>query len=57
MKKVHKKNSVLDGRATRSKKGDKTLTIDDTINLLTNDNIPRRYRNPISLRWDDTTWV
>jgi hypothetical protein len=35
----------------------KTLTLDDTITSFSDESIPRRYRNPISQRWDDTTWI
>lgn len=35
----------------------KTLTLEDTITSFSDEAIPRRYRNPISQRWDDTTWI
>jgi hypothetical protein len=35
----------------------KTITLDETITSFSDDTLPRRFRNPISLRWDDTTWI
>jgi len=35
----------------------KTFTLEDTITSFSDESIPRKYRNPISQRWDDTTWV
>ncbi len=56
MKKVRKKivpaKKKIDGR----KKVKKILTLEDTITSLSDESIPRRFRNPISQRWDDTTW-
>lgn len=56
MKKVHKKNIPDKEKTDGRKKVKKILTLDDTITTLSDESIPRRFRNPISQRWDDTTW-
>lgn len=57
MKKGSSKKTSKQEKSENTNGDKKELTLDDTITSYTDESIPRRYRNPISQRWDDTTWT
>ena len=57
MKKVKRKKIPRDKNPNDEGTAKKALTLDDTISSLSDETIPRRFRNPISQKWDDTTWL